>query len=419
MAAKSIGLALHTFTWMTLLHSTSGITQQPPRVTMAAPRSDDVIACAGIDCGTSGVRLAIVTQALRTDDTETPTEAPTLAYSTSQPLAESASPSDWQAAVESLLQHAPPQLRARLARIAVCGTSGTVMIVERSASISVSSPSSSSSSPASSSPAPSSPGTLSGAYGVEGDIDVDGACGPRRVLRGPSRYDSSVKGSESGARALDAIAARAPPGHVSRSTSSPLAKLLAWHYEEPLVRAPGLDPAPVVLAHHADLICAHLRGPTSEVVSDWHNALKLGYDISAGALRYPDWMLQLLREGGVAEDGDGARGAAADGGGEQGASKRGSSEGGDAREACHTIPPSVLPAVVQPGTPLGRVCPQLADKLGLPRSCVVCAGTTDSIAAFLAAVAGRPTVGTAVTSLGSTLAIKLLRCVRAVPRPAP
>ncbi|CAO2814990.1 unnamed protein product [Amaranthus hypochondriacus] len=43
---------------------------------------------------------------------------------------------------------------------------------------------------------------------------------------------------------------------------------------------------------------------------------------------------------------------------------------------------------------------------GLSEDCVICAGTTDSIAAFLAARATEP--GKAVTSLGSTLAIKLL-----------
>jgi D-ribulokinase len=47
---------------------------------------------------------------------------------------------------------------------------------------------------------------------------------------------------------------------------------------------------------------------------------------------------------------------------------------------------------------------------GLSRNYVVCTGTTDSIAAFLAA---RTTVpGRAVTSLGSTLAIKLVSEVR-------
>lgn len=47
---------------------------------------------------------------------------------------------------------------------------------------------------------------------------------------------------------------------------------------------------------------------------------------------------------------------------------------------------------------------------GLSKECVVCTGTTDSIAAFLAAGTTEP--GRAVTSLGSTLAIKLVSKVR-------
>ena len=43
---------------------------------------------------------------------------------------------------------------------------------------------------------------------------------------------------------------------------------------------------------------------------------------------------------------------------------------------------------------------------GISEECVVCTGTTDSIAAFLAARAAGP--GRAVTSLGSTLAVKLV-----------
>ena len=52
----------------------------------------------------------------------------------------------------------------------------------------------------------------------------------------------------------------------------------------------------------------------------------------------------------------------------------------------------------------------VAQELGLGADCLVCAGTTDSIAAFLAS--GVETPGAAVTSLGSTLAIKLLSQTR-------
>lgn len=119
----------------------------------------------------------------------------------------------------------------------------------------------------------------------------------------------------------------------------------------------------------------------------------------------------------------------------------------------HTLPL----AVVAPGAPLAEITPEAAQRSGLPPGCMVCGGTTDSIAAFLAAGVTEPgevrrvgrrshlaawrrcgTCATAaiathvcphppaaasralpallclqaVTSLGSTLAIKLLSVAR-------
>ncbi|CAJ2679361.1 unnamed protein product [Trifolium pratense] len=70
----------------------------------------------------------------------------------------------------------------------------------------------------------------------------------------------------------------------------------------------------------------------------------------------------------------------------------------------------LLPSVVAPGTPIACLKEELRNKFGFQKQCVVCSGTTDSIAAFLAARATQP--GKAVTSLGSTLAIKLLSNTR-------
>ncbi|XP_045822245.1 D-ribulose kinase isoform X2 [Trifolium pratense] len=70
----------------------------------------------------------------------------------------------------------------------------------------------------------------------------------------------------------------------------------------------------------------------------------------------------------------------------------------------------LLPSVVAPGTPIACLKEELRNKFGFQKECVVCSGTTDSIAAFLAARATQP--GKAVTSLGSTLAIKLLSNTR-------
>lgn len=68
--------------------------------------------------------------------------------------------------------------------------------------------------------------------------------------------------------------------------------------------------------------------------------------------------------------------------------------------------PYPLPESVSPGSLLGFVSPQLIKQWGFTPDCQVHAGTTDSIAAFLASGASR--LGDAVTALGSTLAIKLL-----------
>jgi sugar (pentulose or hexulose) kinase len=66
----------------------------------------------------------------------------------------------------------------------------------------------------------------------------------------------------------------------------------------------------------------------------------------------------------------------------------------------------LLPQILTPGQPIATLLPDVSQQLGLSADCLVCAGTTDSIAAFAAAGANQP--GQAVTSLGSTLVLKLL-----------
>lgn len=46
--------------------------------------------------------------------------------------------------------------------------------------------------------------------------------------------------------------------------------------------------------------------------------------------------------------------------------------------------------VVAPGAPVAPLTEEAAQRSGLPRSCMVCGGTTDSIAAFLAAGVSAP-----------------------------
>ncbi len=96
-------------------------------------------------------------------------------------------------------------------------------------------------------------------------------------------------------------------------------------------------------------------------ISDWNNALKLGFDTQA--LNWPDWLSEF-------ELGRGQ-----------------------------------FPRVFQPGKPVAKISSGIARKLGLPPSVQLHAGTTDSIAAFIASGACNP--GDAVTSLGSTMVLKL------------
>ena len=106
--------------------------------------------------------------------------------------------------------------------------------------------------------------------------------------------------------------------------------------------------------------------------SDWHNVLKLGYDVRNR--EFPPWMIKLLKEGcGISN------------------------------------PKSVLPSkVISPGEPFGVISSTVATRYGLSPNCLVVGGTTDSNAAFFAAAGAQPAFGTAVTSLGSTLAMKQL-----------
>ncbi len=157
------------------------------------------------------------------------------------------------------------------------------------------------------------------------------------------------------------IAAHAPDPHITRGSASALARVLRLAAEDTEGRADHL-------LHQADFVAAKLLGRGG--MSDHNNALKSGFDPETG--RWPGWFAAL----GVRMD----------------------------------LLPDVLPA----GAPIGPVAADVAAVLGLSPDVTVHAGTTDSIAAFLAAAP--LTIGAAVTSLGTTLAVKLL-CDRRVDAP--
>jgi sugar (pentulose or hexulose) kinase len=215
-------------------------------------------------------------------------------------------------------------------------------------------------------------------------VDGHGNDSAGKVTRAPRMYNYDVVQSVSsesssdthtdasmyGKQALELLNQYAPEAHTARSPTGSLAKLLAWNAEQ------KLDATGESLCHQADYIALQLLSHDNDdkrvvVSSDWHNCLKLGYDVRN--LQWPDWMVTCLQAAGISD------------------------------------PHSVLPAtVVSPGSPMGYISQQAAARFGLPATVQIVGGTTDSNAAFFAATGSQPDMGTAVTSLGSTLAIKFI-----------
>jgi D-ribulokinase len=144
----------------------------------------------------------------------------------------------------------------------------------------------------------------------------------------------------------------APSGHIVCSASSGLAKFL-W-----LTKYTELSNVAYFL-HQADWLAALLTGLGG--ISDYHNALKSGYDTER--LCWPDWIKSLPHA-------------------------------------------NLLPQVVAPGANISNISSLVAQHFKINPACRVHAGTTDSIAAFIAAGVHEP--GSAVTSLGTTMVLKLL-----------
>ena len=157
-------------------------------------------------------------------------------------------------------------------------------------------------------------------------------------------------------RAIDQakiIASHAGPDSGAQGATSGLAKLL-WLHER------KLDKRAHYALHQADWISGRLTGKFGH--SDYNNCLKLGYD--AEKMAWPKWMNKL------------------------------------------GFNVALLPEVHTPGELLGTVSADIANTFGLPADTQVLAGTTDGVAAFLAAGAAEP--GHGVTALGTTLVLKLL-----------
>lgn len=278
-----------------------------PSAPAAAPAARPRDIYIGLDIGTSGCRaLAINNEAKVLAEAESPLPPP-LKFEGQL----TQDPNDWWKAVSASLRQVLSQIDVdRVHRLAVAGTSGTLVLCDKNG-------------------VPVTPGLM---------------------------YNDRRAEAEA-----ERIAAVADAQSAAHDASGSLAKLLWLQGKKSQTRA-------AYALHQADWISNRLTGVYGQ--SDYHNCLKLGYD--PAAQRWPNWFQAL------------------------------------------EVPTALLPKVFTPGDVLGTVSNETMDAMGLPAHVEVVAGTTDSVAGFLAAGASKPSHG--VTVLGSTLVIKLLSEKRIVSR---
>jgi len=189
-------------------------------------------------------------------------------------------------------------------------------------------------------------------------IAIDGTSSTALMVNGDGKPVSSAKmyNEAQDRKYLDMVSRVAPQDHTVCSSTSTLAKAYAF-----LDAIEGNIDDGYTMLHQADYVAFQLHRCMGH--SDWNNCLKVGY--CPQTEEYPEWLTS-------------------------------------AEEVFKVLPKIIHP----PGEPVGQIHPEAASLYGLSNSCTVVSGTTDSIAAFLASGVSSP--GQAVTSLGSTLAIKLL-----------
>ena len=166
-----------------------------------------------------------------------------------------------------------------------------------------------------------------------------------RPLAPASMYNDS-----SAQAAAEMILKLAPPDTAAHGVTSPLGRALAFRH------LPGL----AHVMHQADWVLAQFSGKLG--ISDENNALKTGYDPVNRV--WPAWIQDV------------------------------------------GLPRNLLPLVTPVGTAIGTVTAAMQARFGFLSSAQVVSGTTDGCAAFLAT--GASGVGDGVTSLGTTLVVKLL-----------
>jgi sugar (pentulose or hexulose) kinase len=174
-------------------------------------------------------------------------------------------------------------------------------------------------------------------------------CAPNGKPLGPALMYNDTRSDLEAER----IAQAAPADSPARGAGSSLAKAL---YLARILK----PPQGTLALHQADWLLGRLTGRFG--VSDWNNALKLGYD--PVSQRWPGWVSRLM-------------------------------------------PKNLrLPRVYPAGSIVGQLGKASAFAAGLPEGMPIAVGTTDSTAAVIATGARYP--GDAVTCLGSTLVLKIL-----------
>ena len=152
----------------------------------------------------------------------------------------------------------------------------------------------------------------------------------------------------------------AEPADVAMVAAAAPQDTAALGATSPLARALPMRTGAARILHQADWLAGRLSGRFD--VTDENNALKSGYDPVARI--WPAWIAKT---------------------------------GFDIAQ---------FPAVVPAGTRVGTILASIASRFHLPADTAIVAGTTDGCAAFLASGAENP--GDGVTSLGTTLTVKLL-----------
>jgi len=221
------------------------------------------------------------------------------------PVPAAQTPAEWRTVLHTLLSELPRHIAARLQGLVIDGTSGTILLCDAALE----------------------------------------PCSPALLY-----HDNRAQ------QQAEQLKAIAPGSHAVCTATSGLAKFLNLTQHSDISHAAHF-------LHQADWLTALLSGKPG--ISDYHNALKTGYDVER--LCWPDWVMALPHA-------------------------------------------HLLPQVLAPGAVIGHIRPDIAAHFGIHPQCLIHAGTTDSTAAFIAS--GTTEIGTGVTTLGTTLVLKQLSTQR-------